>query len=45
MTFVPCPPLGCEKLPPESNLIPYPEYLSLSMSEFFVNLIALNTVF
>ena len=45
MTFVPFPPLGCEKLPPESNLIPSPEYLYLSMSKFFVNLIAPNRQF
>ena len=45
ITFVPYPPLGCEKLSPESNPIPYPEYLYLSMSEFFVNLIAPNRQF
>ena len=45
ITFVPFPPLGCEKLPPESNPIPYPEYLYLSMSEFFVNLTAPNRQF
>ena len=39
-TFLPSPPLGCEKLPFQSNPIPYPEYLYLSKSEFFVNLIA-----
>ena len=27
MTFLPYPPPGCVKLPLESNLIPYPEYL------------------
>ena len=40
ITLVPFPLLGCEKLPLESNPIPYPEYLYLSMSGFFVNLIA-----
>ena len=40
IAFVPFPPLGCEKLPLESNPIPYPQYLYLSMSGFFVNLIA-----
>ena len=45
ITFVPFHPLGCEKLPLESNAIPYPEYLYLSMSEFFVNLIAPNRQF
>ena len=45
ITFVLFPPLGCEKLPPESNPIPYPKYLHLSMSEFFVNLIAPNRQF
>ena len=45
MTFLPFSPLGCEKLPLESNLIPYSEYLYLSMSEFFVNLIAPNRQF
>ena len=40
ITFLPYPLLGCEKLPLESNPIPYPEYLYLSASEFFINLIA-----
>ena len=35
ITFLPYPPLGCEKLPFESNPIPYPEYLYLSISAFF----------
>ena len=39
------PPLGCEKFPLESNLIPYPEYLYLSTSAFFVNLTAPNRQF
>ena len=38
--ILPFPPLGCEKDPLESNPIPYPEYLFLSTSEFFVILIA-----
>ena len=45
ITFVPFPLLGCEKLPPESNPTPYPEYLYLSTSEFFVILIAPNRQF
>ena len=36
--FLPYPPLGCEKLPLDP--IPYPEYLYLSLSAFFVNLTA-----
>ena len=40
ITFVPFPPLGCEKLPLESNPVPFPEYLYLPTSTFFVNLIA-----
>ena len=36
ITFVLFPPLGYEKLALESNPIPYPEYLYLSASEFFV---------
>ena len=35
ITFLPYPPLGCEKLPLELNPIPYPEYLYLSISAFF----------
>ena len=38
ITFLSSPPLGCEKLPLESNPIPYPEYL-YSISVFLVNLI------
>ena len=37
ITFLSYPPHGCEKPPLESNLIPYPEYLYLSISAFFVN--------
>ena len=42
ITFLPSPPLACEKLSFESNPIPYPEYLNLPTSVFFVNLIAPN---
>ena len=35
ITFLPYPPIGCEKLPLESNPIPYPEYLYLLISAFF----------
>ena len=42
MTFLPYFPHGCAKLPLESNPIPYPEYLYLSISAFFVNLTAPN---
>ena len=42
ITFLPYPPLGCVKLPLESNPIPYPEYLYLSISAFFVNLTTPN---
>ena len=45
ITFVPFPPLGCGKLPLESNPIPYPEYLYLSTSGFFFILIAPNRQF
>ena len=45
ITFLPNPPLGCEKVPLESNPIPYPEYLYLSMSAFLVNLTAPNKQF
>ena len=45
MTFLPFSPLGCEKFPLESNPIPYPEYLYLSASAFFVILIASNKQF
>ena len=31
ITFLPYPPPGCEKPPLESNPIPYPEYLYLSI--------------
>ena len=42
LTFLPTPPLGCEKLPFESNPILYPEYLYLSISSFFVKVTAPN---
>ena len=42
ITFLPYPPLGCVKLSIESNPIPHPEYLYLSISAFFVNLTAPN---
>ena len=45
ITFLPSPLLGCEKPPFESNPIPYPKYLYLSTSSFFVNLIAPNRQF
>ena len=37
-TFLPSPPLRCEKVPFKSNSVPYPEYLYLSISAFLVNL-------
>ena len=40
--FLAYPPLGCVKLTYESNRIPYPDYLYLSISVFFVNLTAPN---
>ena len=40
ITFLPYPPLGCVKLSLEPNPIPYPEYLYLSISTFFLNLTA-----
>ena len=45
ITFLPNSPLGCEKVPLESNPMPYPEYFYLSISEFFVNLTAPNRQF
>ena len=45
ITFLLHPPRGCEKDPFQSNLVPYPEYLYLSMSVFFVNLTAPNRQF
>ena len=42
MKFLPYSPLECVKLSLESNPIPYPEYLFLSISAFFVNLTAPN---
>ena len=38
ITFLPVPPLGCEKLPLLSNPIPYSQYLYLSISAFLVKL-------
>ena len=40
ITFIPVPPLGCEKYPCLSNPIPYPKYLYLSISTFLVKLSA-----
>ena len=37
---LPYPSDECVKLPLESNPIPYPKYLHLSISAFFVNLTA-----
>ena len=45
ITFLPNPPLGCEKVPLELNPVPYTEYLYLSMSVFFANLTAPNRQF
>ena len=45
ITFLLYPPLGCVKLPLESNPIPYPEYLYLSISASFVDLTAPNRQF
>ena len=45
IAFLPNSPLGCEKVPFESNPIPYPEYLYLLISSFFVNLAAPNRQF
>ena len=45
ITFLSYPSLGCVKLPLESNPMPYPKYLYLSISAFFVNLTALNRQF
>ena len=45
ITFLPYPPFGCIKPPLESNPIPYPEYLYLSISVFFVHLTAPNRQF
>ena len=45
ITFFPYPPLGCENFPFESNPLPYPEYLYLSISPFFLNLTAPNRPF
>ena len=45
ITLLPSPPLGCEKVPLKSNPVPYPEYLHLSISAFFVNLTAPNRHF
>ena len=45
ITFLPSPPLGCVKLPLESNPIPNLEYLYLSISVFLVNSIEPNRQF
>ena len=45
ITFTPVPPLGREKVPFESNPIPYPTYSYLSMSLFLVSSIAPNKLF
>ena len=45
ITFLPVPPIGCEKNPFLSNAIPYPEYLYLSISAFLVKLTAPNKRF
>ena len=45
ITFLSYPPLGCVKLPLESNPIPYPKYFYLSISTFFVNLTEPNRQF
>ena len=45
ITFLPYPPLWRVKIPFESNTIPYPEYLYLLMSAFFVNSTAPNKQF
>ena len=45
MTFLPYPPLGCEKDPFGPNPIPYPEYLYKSVLTLFVNLAAPNRQF
>ena len=36
--FLTYPLLGCVKLPLESNRIPYPDYLYLSISVFFLSI-------
>ena len=41
-TFRPTPALGCEKVPFESNPIPYPMYLNSSIVEFLINLTSPN---
>ena len=45
IAFLPSAPIGCEKLPLESNPIPYPEYFYLSTLAFFINLTAPNRQF
>ena len=45
ITFLPVPPLGCEKNPLISNQIAYPEYLYLSISTFLVNVTTPNKQF
>ena len=45
ITFPPYPPLGCVNPPLDSNPMPYPEYLYLSISVSFVNLSTPNRPF
>ena len=45
ITFLSVPPPGCQKNPCLSNVIPYPEYLYLSISAFLVKLTAPNKQF
>ena len=42
ITFTPYVPSACQKLPFESNPMPYPEYLYLLISAFFVTLTSSN---
>ena len=45
MTFTPYAPSACKKLPFESKPMPYPKYLYLLISGFFVILTAPNKEF
>ena len=45
IAFLPSPLLGCEKIPLESNPIPYQEYLYLSISAFWIILTEPNRQF
>ena len=45
ITFTPCVPSACKKLPFESKPMPYLEYLYLLISAFFVILTAPNKEF